>query len=275
MNKFNFQDFYRKNAPLIMGILNLTPDSFYDGGLYNDVPGAIRLTEKMLEAGADIIDVGALSSRPFSSNLNEEIEKVRLYPILEVLVQEFPEAIFSVDTFRSNIAQQSIQIGAQMINDISGGSMDADMFKTIAGLQVPYVLMHMQGTPENMQQNPQYEDVIQEVKSFFEEKLTLLEGMGVQDVLLDVGFGFGKSMEHNYALLKHLDMFQDLGKPILAGISRKSMLYKLLDSTPEKVLPATSAAHTLALLNGASILRVHDVKEAKEVVKMIKMYKSV
>lgn len=229
----------------------------------------------MLEAGADIIDVGALSSRPFSSNLNEEIEKVRLYPILEVLVQEFPEAIFSVDTFRSNIAQQSIQIGAQMINDISGGSMDADMFKTIAGLQVPYVLMHMQGTPENMQQNPQYEDVIQEVKSFFEEKLTLLEGMGVQDVLLDVGFGFGKSMEHNYALLKHLDMFQDLGKPILAGISRKSMLYKLLDSTPEKVLPATSAAHTLALLNGASILRVHDVKEAKEVVKMIKMYKSV
>ncbi len=258
-----------------MGILNLTPDSFYDGGQYNSTEEALQKTEEMIHAGAHIIDLGAYSSRPFANEVSEEEEAQRLLPVLSALVKQFPDMTFSVDTFRSNIARQSIEAGAHIINDISAGSMDANMYKTIADLQVPYVLMHMKGTPQNMQQDPQYDDVVQEVKSFFERKVELLEKLGVKNVILDVGFGFGKSVEHNYALLKHLNEFQDLGKPILAGISRKSMLYKLLDSNPEEVLHATSAAHALALLNGASILRVHDVIEAKEVIKLMKMYKSV
>lgn len=275
MPKFNFQDFYQKNIPLIMGILNLTPDSFYDGGQHNSLLEALQKAGAMIREGAHIIDLGAYSSRPFAPKVSMEVEAVRLYPVLEALVQEYPETIFSVDTFRSTIAYQSVQIGAQMINDISGGSMDADMFKTIAELQVPYVLMHMQGTPQNMQQDPQYDNVVQEVKSFFQKKLNLLEALGVQDVILDVGFGFGKNLEHNYLLLKQLDEFNSFGKPLLAGISRKSMLYKLLDVTPQEALHSTSVANALSLLNGASILRVHDVKEAKEVIKMMEMYKSV
>lgn len=275
MPKFNFQDFYQKNTPLIMGILNLTPDSFYDGGQHNSLLEALQKAGAMIREGAHIIDLGAYSSRPFAPKVSMEVEAVRLYPVLEALVQEYPETIFSVDTFRSTIAYQSVQIGAQMINDISGGSMDADMFKTIAELQVPYVLMHMQGTPQNMQQDPQYDNVVQEVKSFFQKKLNLLEALGVQDVILDVGFGFGKNLEHNYLLLKQLDEFNSFGKPLLAGISRKSMLYKLLDVTPQEALHSTSVANALSLLNGASILRVHDVKEAKEVIKMMEMYKSV
>jgi len=255
-----------------MGILNLTPDSFYDGGKYNSEKKILLHTEKLLIEGVTFIDIGAYSSRPGAKHISEAEELSRLIPILETIIQHFPEILISIDTFRSEVAKQSIAIGACMINDISAGSLDKSMFETIAKLQVPYIIMHMQGTPQNMQHNPTYENVTEEVKRFFQNKLSQLHDLGVNDVILDVGFGFGKTLQQNYQLLKSLKEFIGLNKPILVGLSRKSMLYKPLEITPSDALNATSVAHTIAVLNGANILRVHDIKEAAEVLKICNQY---
>lgn len=258
---------------MVMGILNLTPDSFYDGGRYDVLQEALKKTGEMLDDGAAIIDVGAYSSRPNARHITQEEEEARLFPVLEQLLHDYPKALFSIDTFRSEIAVKSIAMGAHLINDISGGNMDKAMFNRIAELQVPYILMHMQGTPQNMQNNPTYGDVVQDVYKSFEKKVEKLEQLGVKDVILDVGFGFGKTLEQNYQLLQNLSQFKKLEKPLLVGMSRKSMLYKLLDKTPETSLHATGVVHTVALMHGADILRVHDVKEAMETVKIYAMLK--
>ena len=270
---FNVQDIFKRNTPLVMGILNLTPDSFYDGGRYDVLQEALKKTGEMLDDGAAIIDVGAYSSRPNARHITQEEEEARLFPVLEQLLHDYPKALFSIDTFRSEIAVKSIAMGAHLINDISGGNMDKAMFNRIAELQVPYILMHMQGTPQNMQNNPTYGDVVQDVYKSFEKKVEKLEQLGVKDVILDVGFGFGKTLEQNYQLLQNLSQFKKLEKPLLVGMSRKSMLYKLLDKTPETSLHATGVVHTVALMHGADILRVHDVKEAMETVKIYAMLK--
>lgn len=257
------------STPRVMGILNITPDSFFDGGKYKNKTDILQQTEKMLSEGATFIDVGAYSSRPGATHISEEEELQRIVPVIELLVENFPDIVISVDTFRSEVARQTIKAGAAIINDISGGNMDANMFATIAELQVPYIVMHMLGTPQNMQQNPLYKDVTQEVIKFFADQIHNLRQLKVNDVLIDVGFGFGKTIEHNYELLKNLALFKNLDVPILAGISRKSMLYKPLHITAKTALNATTSANTIALLNGANILRVHDVKEAVEAINIV------
>lgn len=270
LSSFNFQDI---KQPMVMGILNLTPDSFYDGGLYKDIPAILTKVEKMLQEGASVIDIGAYSSRPNATHIALEEEYKRLVPALKCIVKEYPKALISIDTFRSEIAKISVEEGAHIINDISGGNKDDAMFKTIAALNVPYILMHMQGTPQTMQKSPTYKNVTAEVLLFFKNKLKKLEEVGVKDVMLDVGFGFGKTIEQNYQLLQDLSVFKQLKKPLLVGVSRKSMLYKVLKTTPEEALNATTIAHTLAILNGANILRVHDVKEAVEVLTLMNQLK--
>lgn len=259
------------SSPKVMGILNITPDSFYDGGTLKSDADVLNRTEYMLENGARFIDVGAYSSRPDAEHISADEEKQRLLPIIELLLTNFPEILISVDTFRSNIAEKAINIGAAIINDISGGSMDDKMFETVGRLKVPYVLMHMQGTPQTMQKNPSYSNVVTDVRKDFSEKLLKLRALQLSDIILDVGFGFGKSIEHNYELLSELHQFKTFEKPILAGISRKSMLYKTLNTTADQALNATSVANTIAIKNGANILRVHDVKEASETIKICKM----
>jgi len=261
------------SSPKVMGILNITPDSFFDGGKYTHEKAIITQVEKMLLDGATFIDVGAYSSRPGAKHISEEEELQRIIPVIQLLIKEFPEILISVDTFRSKVATETIYNGAAIINDISGGTLDAAMFATVAKLQVPYILMHMQGTPQNMQENPTYTNVVTELRSFFAEQLFKLHALKVNDVIIDVGFGFGKTTAHNFDILKNLDLFSSLDAPILAGISRKSMLYKTLDITAQEALNATTSANTIALLNGASILRVHDVKEATEAVKLVAMCK--
>jgi dihydropteroate synthase len=252
-----------------MGILNITPDSFFDGGKYKNEEEILVQSKKMLDEGATFIDVGAYSSRPGAKHISEEDELNRILPVVELLVRNFPEIIISVDTFRSSVAEESIGVGAALINDISGGKMDEEMFSVIAKLQVPYIMMHMQGKPQDMQLNPIYKDVVTEVISFFAEQLFKLRQLKVNDVVVDVGFGFGKTITHNYELLQKLSLFKNLEVPILTGVSRKSMLYKLLDVLPKEALNATTVANTIALLNGTSILRVHDVKEAVEAIKIV------
>jgi dihydropteroate synthase len=257
------------SSPKVMGILNVTPDSFYDGGKYNSDAAILNQTEKMLNDGATFIDVGAYSSRPNTTHINSDEELNRLIPILEILIKNFPDILISVDTFRSEIAKKSIEVGACMINDISGGTLDENMFKTIGELKVPYVLMHIQGTPQNMHVKPSYTNVTQDVLKYFSEKVLALRLEKVNDIILDVGFGFGKTLEHNYELLKNLSHFKTFDIPILTGVSRKSMLYKLLNTSAKEALNATSIANTIALQNGTSILRVHDVKEAMESIKIV------
>lgn len=257
------------STPKIMGILNVTPDSFFDGGKYKSNKKIFKQTEKMLTHGATFIDIGAYSSRPKAKHISEKEELNRILPIVKLLIAEFPEILISVDTFRSEVAKQCLDIGACMINDISGGDFDKNMFAVIANYHVPYILMHMKGRPDNMQNNPKYKDIIDEISLYFKEKINQLQVLHVKDIILDPGFGFGKTTEHNYTILKNLSKLNKLNCPVLAGISRKSMLYKLLDSKPNKMKNATSVANTIALLNGASILRVHDVKEAMECVKII------
>jgi len=258
--------------PLVMGILNLTPDSFFDGGRYTHTDSWIRQTEKMIHEGAAIIDLGAVSTRPGARIVEENEEIQRLIPAVELLAKRFPETVFSVDTYRSNVAKHAYDSGAGIINDISGGSLDANLMQTVAETGLPYVLMHMQGTPSTMQNNPLYSNVTSEVIQFFEQKLASLTNFGVNQVIIDPGFGFGKSIDHNYQLLKHLKAFKKFGCPVLVGISRKSMIYKLLDINPKEALIGTNALHMLALINGADILRVHDVKEAMQVIKLAGMY---
>jgi len=257
------------SRPKIMGILNVTPDSFYDGGQYTSEKDILLKVEKMLKDGATFIDIGAYSSRPNANDVSEGQELYRSLKAINLITKKFPETLISIDTFRSKVAQEAVAAGACMINDISGGSLDNNMFQTVASLQVPYILMHMQGTPQNMQNNPYYEDIIFEIRSYFSKKINLLRQLGLNDIILDVGFGFGKTIEHNYELLKNLNLFNIFEVPLLAGLSRKSMLYKVLDTNATKALNATSVANTLALQNGASILRVHDVKEAYETIQIV------
>ena len=256
-------------SPKVMGILNITPDSFYDGGKYKDEVAILNQVDKMLTEGATFIDVGAYSSRPGAAHISEEEELKRILPVIDLLLKNFPEIILSIDTFRSKIAKETINAGAAIINDISGGTMDDNMFSTVANLHVPYILMHMLGTPQNMQQNPVYDDVVKDIISFFAKQIFELHQLQLNDIIIDMGFGFGKTIAHNYQILKDLRLFKSLDAPILAGISRKSMLYKTLDISAQEALNATTSANTIALLNGANILRVHDVKEAVEAVKIV------
>ena len=255
-----------------MGILNLTPDSFYDGGKHSSGDTILKNTEDMLKDGADIIDIGAVSTRPGALYVSEEEELKRLLDNVASISKEFPDAIISIDTWRSNVARKTIDAGAHMINDISGGTFDNRMLDTIADLQVPYILMHIHGTPENMQINPIETDVIKKVSGFFAEQLVNLDEKGVKQIILDPGFGFGKSLSSNYSLLKGLDLIRKDNLPVLAGISRKSMINKVLNITPDKALTGTITLNTIALLNGANILRVHDVKEAKEAISLYNYY---
>jgi dihydropteroate synthase len=257
--------------PRVMGILNITSDSFYDGGKYQTESKIIKRVDEMLENGADIIDIGAVSTRPNAKivDLNEEIKK--LLPVLELILKRFPDIIISVDTYRSEVARQSIEYGASIINDISGGMIDKNMFDTIAELKCPYILSHIQGTPETMQINPYYENIISEMIAYFSKKIDYLRNKGVNDIIIDPGFGFGKTIEHNYEILKNLKYFNFFQLPIMIGVSRKYMIYKLLNQTSQEALNGTSVVNILGLISGVSILRVHDVKEAKDVIKIFKM----
>jgi len=263
------------STPKIMGILNLTPDSFYDGGKHIDNDSLLKKTEDMILTGADIIDIGAVSTRPGADDvtINEELKRI-IEPI-KLLSYAFPKTIFSVDTYRAKVAEESIKAGAHIINDISGGTMDPQMFETIAMLKVPYILMHIQGTPKTMQKHPITENIIDIVKSFFQNAVTKLNKLGVEDIILDPGFGFGKSLECNYVLLKNMEKVRINNLPILAGISRKSMINKVLNTKPEEALNGTTALNTIALLHGANILRVHDAKEAKEVVDIVEFIRNI
>lgn len=256
------------SSPLVMGIINVTPDSFYAGSRTTSVGNALEMAEKHLTAGAKILDVGGMSSRPGAAVIPVAEELDRILPVISGIKTRFPEAIISLDTVRAEVAKAGVQAGAGMINDISAGSIDGDLFATVSQLNVPYVLMHMQGKPESMQENPDYTDVIQEVFDFFVEKVGELRALGVKDILIDPGFGFGKQLDHNYALLKALHVFQVLELPILAGLSRKSMIYKLLRIDAAEALNGTTALHMIALQQGSKILRVHDVREANEVIQL-------
>ena len=257
------------SSPKVMGILNCTPDSFYDGGKFITDKDILTQTEKMLNQGATFIDIGGYSSRPNARHISEKVELERIIPIVELLIQNFPEILISIDTFRSKVAVEAVLAGACMVNDISAGELDENMFVSIANLQVPYILMHMQGTPQSMQQNPNYNHIIKEIIYYFSNKIQQLKALGVNDFIIDVGFGFGKTSEQNYELLQNLALFKSLDTPILTGISRKSMLYKTLDITADKALNASTVAHTIALINGTNILRVHDVLEAVEAVQIV------
>lgn len=261
------------SEPAVMGILNLTPDSFFDGGKHES--NYLFQVEKMLNEGAKIIDVGAMSSRPGSHFVSEEEECARLLEPITSICNRFPEALISVDTFRGRVAEEAIQRGAAMINDISAGSLDSSLFEVVARYRVPYILMHMQGTPMDMQSNPTYHNVTAELIQFFAQKIHDLRQLGLLDILIDPGFGFGKSLEHNYTLLKQLDLFQMLEQPMLVGVSRKSMVNKVLNTKAEEALNGTTALHMVALQKGATILRVHDVKEAMQCIQLFKQIEAV
>lgn len=256
-----------------MGILNLTPDSFYDGGKFNTEQLILQQVEQMLFEGATFVDIGGYSSRPMAEHISEEEERARVLPVLESIIKRFPEILISVDTFRSRIAEESVAAGACMINDISAGQMDKNMFDTVARLQVPYLLMHMRGTPQTMKQHTDYKDLVKEIIIYFSEKIFELRKLGVNDLILDPGFGFSKTLAQNFELLGKLELLTCMELPILAGLSRKSMLYKLLETNAEQALNATTAANTIALQKGASILRVHDVKEAVETIRIMEKIK--
>lgn len=258
------------STPCVMGILNATPDSFYAGSRMQTEAQIARRVEQMAQEGAGIMDVGAYSSRPGAADVSVKEEMERLRTALGVVRRLQPDAIVSVDTFRADVARMCVEeYGAAIINDISGGELDKDMFATVARLQVPYVLMHMQGTPQDMQQRPHYDSLLEDVFLYFARKVQQLRDLGVKDIILDPGFGFGKTLEHNYELLAHLEDFRIFELPLLAGVSRKSMIYRLLDATPAEALNGTTVVHSICLLKGADILRVHDVRQAVEAVKII------
>ena len=261
------------DRPKVMGILNLTPDSFYDGGKYANEAEVLNRVGRMLEEGAAFIDLGAYSSRPGAEHVSQEEERSRLMPMLRSILREFDDVIISIDTFRSAIAEEGIDHGASMINDISAGSLDPEMFETIARLQVPYCIMHMRGTPQNMQRKTQYDNLVKEVISYFSEKVFSLRALGVNDIIIDPGYGFSKTLDQNYELLGRSELLKVLDLPILTGLSRKSMLYRLLDTGPQEVLAATVAAQSVALLKGTNILRVHDVREAVQTIDIIEKIK--
>ena len=258
------------SQPRVMGILNVTPDSFYAESRMQTAQAVEQQVLRLLADGADIIDMGAYSSRANAEHVSAEEEMRRLRGGLEVLRRVAPEAVVSVDTFRAEVARMCVEeYGVAIINDIAAGEMDQAMFPMVARLGVPYVMMHMQGTPQNMQLNPHYDNLMKEVMTYFAEKVDRLRQMGAKDLILDPGFGFGKTLDHNYELLSHMEEFAEFGLPLLVGISRKSMIYRLLDITPQESLNGTTVLNTIALLKGAHILRVHDVKPAVEAVKMV------
>ena len=263
------------SEPQVMGILNVTPDSFYAGSRAETERDITQRIHQIVNEGASIIDIGAYSSRPNAQHISAEEEMSRLRTGLELIRKHYPEAIVSVDTFRADIARMCVEeYGVAIINDISAGNMDEQMFPTIARLGVPYIIMHMKGTPQNMQENPHYDHFLKEIFYYFSEKVQKLRDLGAKDIIIDPGFGFGKTIEHNYELMNHLEEFHLFELPILVGISRKSMIYKLLGITPEEALNGTTALNTIALTKGAHILRVHDVKEAVECVKIVQKMKA-
>ena len=257
-------------VPKVMGILNVTPDSFYDGGRYEEETAVLQQTEKMLEAGASFIDIGAYSSRPGAKDISEDEELRRIKPMVASIVDRFPEIILSIDTFRSKVARECLEAGASMVNDISGGDLDSNMMTTVAEFKVPYIMMHMRGTPQTMTEHTSYEDILMDIRYAFSEKLAKARRLKINDIILDPGFGFSKTPSQNFKILKNLDLFQVFEVPLLVGISRKSMIYKTLDTTAEKALNGTTALHMFALEHGANILRVHDVKEAVECIRLYK-----
>jgi len=258
------------SSPKVMAILNITPDSFYSNSRTKSVDEALLKTESFLKDGATFIDIGGYSSRPGAKDISENEEADRLLPVIESIMEEFPETIISVDTFRAGVAKDAIHAGAHIINDISAGDMDERMFETVSKLQVPYMLMHMQGTPQNMHKNPSYEHVTLEVIDYLARKVAQLKALHVHDIIIDPGFGFGKTMEHNYELLHQLDAFKIFKLPLLVGFSRKGMIYKALNTTAANALNGTTVLHTIAVQKGAGILRVHDVKEAIECIELLK-----
>ncbi|WP_190809467.1 dihydropteroate synthase [Flagellimonas sp. S3867] len=260
--------------PKVMGILNLTPDSFYDGGKFKDDAPILKQVERMLGEGATFVDMGAYSSRPGAEHVPEDEELQRMLPIIELILKNFPETFISIDTFRSKVASESLQRGAALINDISAGNLDTNMFATVAKYQVPYIMMHLKGTPQSMQKKAVYDDLIKDLRHYFSEKMSKATEHKINDLIIDPGFGFAKTTEQNYTLLNQLDLFKTFEVPLLIGLSRKSMIYKVLKSTPSDALNGSTALHTVALLKGANILRVHDVKEAKECVMLIEALKA-
>ncbi|GAA0891374.1 dihydropteroate synthase [Fulvivirga kasyanovii] len=258
-------------SPLVMGILNTTPDSFFDGGRYTHEETILTRAAAMVDQGVDIIDIGGYSSRPGADDIPVEEELKRVIPHIKNIKKAFPNVYLSIDTFRAAVAEQSIEAGADIINDISGGGLDKRMYDVVTDAQVPYILMHMRGNPKTMTKNTSYDNLLIEILDFFEKKVSELHSRGVKDIVVDPGFGFAKTMDQNYVLLKNLKYFKVLGLPLLAGVSRKSFIYKKLGIAPSEALNGTTVLNTIALLNGAQILRVHDVKEAVETVKLFNL----
>ncbi len=260
-------------TPAVMGILNITPDSFYGGSRVEGTDAVVQKAGEMLAQGATFLDVGGYSSRPGAAHISAEDERARVVPAIEAVQKAFPEALISVDTFRAEVARAAVEAGACMVNDISGGALDEAMFGTIASLQIPYVLMHMRGTPQTMTSLTQYGNLLPEMFAYFQQKIFRLRQLGVKDIILDPGFGFAKTPDQNYQLLRNWNYFNPLGLPVLAGLSRKSMIYKKLQISVEDALNGTTVLNTIALMKGAAILRVHDVKEATEAVKLFVLYR--
>ncbi len=257
------------NTPKVMGILNNTPDSFYDGGKFKDTDAILKQAEQMLVEGASFIDLGGYSSRPGTANVEENEELKRVVPIVEALLKTFPDVLLSIDTFRSKVAEQCLELGAAIINDISAGKRDENMHAIVAKHKAPYIMMHMKGDSQNMQQQTNYKDLVKEILYYFSEQISLAKQQGIIDIIIDPGFGFAKNLEQNYELLQKLKLFDTLNLPILVGLSRKSMIYKLLETNPKAALNGTTALHMIALERGAHILRTHDVKEAMECVQLM------
>lgn len=259
-------------TPKVMGILNITPDSFYDGGNLTNEHLILAQAEKMLKEGATFLDIGGYSSRPGAEEVSETEELQRVIPAVESILKKFPKALISIDTFRSEVAKKCVKAGAVMVNDISAGNLDSNMMKTVAALKVPYVMMHMKGNPKTMTSLADYKNVTKEVLFYFSEKLAEVRALGINDLIVDSGFGFAKTRQHSFELLNNLELFKSLEVPLLVGISRKSMIYKTLQTTPEEALNGTTALNSIALLKGANILRVHDVKEAIECVTLLENF---
>ena len=262
------------SSPMIMGILNVTPDSFYDGGFYDNQKKVIDQVEKMINDGASIIDIGGYSSRPGADNISPDVELARVLPIVKLIKERFSKILISIDTFRSEVAKQCVENGADIINDISGGSLDSKMFETVAKLNVPFIIMHMRGNPSNMMDKTDYENIIEEIENYFSKKIELAKSFGINDIIIDPGFGFAKTTKQNFDILKNLTYLKKLDKPLLVGVSRKSMIYKTLNLSPIDSLNGSTVLHTISLMKGANIIRVHDVKEANECIRLVNELKS-
>ncbi len=262
------------SSPVIMGILNVTPDSFYDGGFYDNEKKVLSQVKKMIDQGARIIDVGGYSSRPGADDITANLELERVLPIVKLIKENFPEVLISIDTFRSEVAKQCVKNGADIVNDISGGSLDSKMFEIVADLGVPYIMMHMRGNPSNMMNKTDYENVINEIEEYFKQKIELAKSFGVNNIIIDPGFGFSKTTEQNFDILNNLNFLKKLNKPLLIGVSRKSMIYKTLGISPIDSLNGSTVLHTISLLKGAKIIRTHDVKEARECIQLVNELKS-